>query len=293
MLLLRAGAVYPTMAVSMPALSSQPVIDAWAQQPTHRLLEQPWLASLNRWTRKGDARAEVPADALLGHLDEAGVRRALVCAWCGPQGWLISHDEVASLCASHPDRFVGVASANLFEPMAAVRELRRCVKSRGFKALRVVPWLWGLPPDDRRYYPLYAECCELEIPFLTQIGHTGPLLTSEPGRPIPYLEHVLLEFPELVVVGGHVGFPWMNEVLSLAYKFPTFHVDTSAYAAKRYPRELVDYLREHGARRVLFGSNYPMLTPRQAMDGLDALNLAPDVLAAFLHDNAVRVFKLT
>jgi predicted TIM-barrel fold metal-dependent hydrolase len=95
------------------------------------------------------------------------------------------------------------------------------------------------------------------------------------------------------VVGGHVGFPWMNEVLSLAYKFRTFYIDTSAYTAKRYPRELVDYLRGPGANRVLFGSNYPMLTPRKAMEGLDALHLAPEVRAAFLHDNAVRIFKLT
>lgn len=272
---------------------SQPVIDAWAQRPTKAFLDERWLASLNRWTRQTNLRAEIPVDAMLAHLDEAGVRRALLCAWCGPKGWLISNDEVAAQCAAHPDRFIGVASANLFEPMSAVRELRRHVKQHHFKALRIVPWLWELPPDDRRYYPLYAECCELDIPFLTQIGHTGPLLSSEPGRPIPYLERVLLDFPELVVVGGHVGFPWMNEVLSLAYKFPTFHIDTSAYSARRYPRELVDYLRGQGSRRILFGSNYPMLTPRQAMDGLDALALAPDVLAAFLHDNAVRVFKLT
>jgi len=269
----------------------QPVIDAWAQPPTQRLLEAPWLASLNRWTKK--AGAQLPtADDMIGQFDDAGVSRALICAWCGPSGWLITHDEIAALCRAHPDRLVGVASADLTQPMAAVRELRRAVRDRGFRALRVVPWLWGLPPDDRRYYPLYAECCELGIPFLTQIGHTGPLLSSEPGRPIPYLERVLLEFPELVVVGGHVGFPWMTEVLTLAYKFPNFHIDTSAYAAKRYPRELVDYLSDHGARRVLFGTNYPMLTARQAMTGLDALGLAPDVLAAFLHDNAARVFGL-
>jgi predicted TIM-barrel fold metal-dependent hydrolase len=271
---------------------SRSVIDAWAQRPTARFLAEPWLASLNRWTRQPADRPEVAVDAMLGHLDEGGVARALICAWCGPRGWLISHDEVAAMCRAHPDRFVGVASANLAEPMAAVRELRRAVRELGCKALRVVPWLWGLPPDDRRYYPLHAECCELGIPFLTQIGHTGPLLSSETGRPIPYLEHVLLEFPELVVVGGHVGFPWMNEVLSLAYKFPNFHIDTSAYAAKRYPRELVDYLRDQGAHRVLFGTNYPMLTPRQAMAGLDELGLSPEVRAAFLHDNAARVFKL-
>src|SRR5262249_49791161 len=61
----------------------------------------------------------------------------------------------------------------------AVRELRRRVKQDGFKGLRIVPWLWGLPPDDRRYYPLFAECCELDVPFCTQVGHAGPLRESE------------------------------------------------------------------------------------------------------------------
>jgi predicted TIM-barrel fold metal-dependent hydrolase len=103
---------------------------------------------------------------------------------------------------------------------------------------------------------------------------------------------VLLDFPELVVVGGHVGFPWMNEVLSLAFKFPNFYIDTSAYAAKRYPRELVDFMKTAGARRVLFGSNYPMLTPAQALDGLDQLGLTDETRRLFLHDNAVRVFQL-
>jgi predicted TIM-barrel fold metal-dependent hydrolase len=70
-----------------------------------------------------------------------------------------------------------------------------------------VPWLWNLPPNDRRYYPLYAECCELDIPFCTQVGHTGPLQPSEPGRPIPYLEEVALDFPDLKIVCGHIGFP--------------------------------------------------------------------------------------
>jgi predicted TIM-barrel fold metal-dependent hydrolase len=73
---------------------------------------------------------------------------------------------------------------------------------------------------------------ELGVPVCTQIGHTGPLCPSEPGRPIPYLDNVLLDFPDLVVVGGHVGHPWLDEVVSLATKYPNFYVDTSAYAAK-------------------------------------------------------------
>jgi predicted TIM-barrel fold metal-dependent hydrolase len=113
-----------------------------------------------------------------------------------------------------------MASVDLRKPMEAVRELRRCVRESGFKALRVVPWLWGWPPDDRRYYPLYAECVELGIPFCTQVGHTGPLRTSQTGRPIPYLDTVALDFPELTIVAGHIGYPWTEEMIAVALDSP-------------------------------------------------------------------------
>ena len=92
------------------------------------------------------------------------------------------------------------------------------------------------------------------MPFCPQIGHTGPLFPSEPGRPIPYLDEVLLDFPDLVVVGGHVGFPWINEVLSLVTKDPNLYVDTSAYAVHRLPPELVAFQRGRGRNRVMFGT---------------------------------------
>ena len=79
------------------------------------------------------------------------------------------------------------------------------------------------------------------------MGHTGPLCPSEPGRPIPYLDHVALEFPELRIVGGHIGFPWTAEMISLATKYPNVHIDTSAYKASRYPTELLDYMRARHA----------------------------------------------
>ena len=154
--------------------------------------------------------------------------------------------------------------------MGAVRELRRCVRDLGFKGLRVIPWLWGLPPDDRRYYPLYAECVELGVPFCLQVGHTGPLRSSEPGRPIPYLDNVALDFPELVIVGGHIGYPWTEEMVALARKYPNVYIDTSAYTSRRYPPELVRYLRADGRKKVLFGSNFPMIAPEKALADLDA-----------------------
>ena len=267
-----------------------PVIDAWAQHPNERFLQQPWLSTLLRWTKQ-ESIGSASVDATLRAMDEGGVERALLCAWSSPAGMLIDNDEVAGHVAAHPDRFSGVAAVDLRYPVAAVRELRRAVEE-GMVALRIVPWLWNLPPDDRRYYPLYAACVELGIPFCTQIGHTGPLCPSEPGRPIPYLDNVLLEFPDLVVVGGHVGYPWVDEVISLAMKYPNFYVDTSAYAVHRLPPALVDYLRGHGRRRVLFGTNWPMLSAARCLAQLDSLELEEEARELFLGENAARVFRL-
>ena len=268
-----------------------PVIDVWMQHPTRRFTREPWLASLLRWMGT-DQIPDLPLDFTLAAMEQAGVARGLCAAWCGPRGWLMDHEEVAGFVAGSGGRLVGIASADLHQPMQGVRELRRAVRTLGFKGLRVVPWLWNLPPDDRRYYPLYAECCELGIPFCTQIGHTGPLCPSEPGRPIPYLDHVLLEFPELVVVGGHVGFPWTNEVISLAMKYPNFYIDTSAYKLNRLPEELVKYMQGRGRKKVMFGTNFPMITPEACLASLDSLGLDDEAKRMFLHENAARVFGL-
>lgn len=270
------------------------IIDAWMQHPTLRFIQQPMFDSLRRWlgAAEGQALREVPLPFTLGAMNAAGVDKGVICAWHGPQGALISNDEVAGFVAQAPDRFVALASVDLCRPMDAVRELRRCVKQQGFKGLRMLPWLWNLPPDDRRYYPLYAECCELDVPFCLQVGHTGPLCPSEPGRPIPYLDHVALEFPQLKIVAGHIGFPWTLEMISLATKYPNVYIDTSAYKISRYPRELVDYLRGHGRSKVLFGSNYPMLMPGACLKDLDSLQLDPSARAAFLGGNARTVFGL-
>lgn len=267
------------------------IVDVWMQHPTPRFLEQPFFESLRRWAG-ADALADVPLDLTIATMGHAKVDLGLVAAWVGPRGTLISNDEVASFVRAHPRRLAGIASVDLHRPMDAVRELRRCVRELGFRGLRIVPWLWGLPPDDRRYYPLYAECIELDVPFCTQVGHTGPLMSSEPGRPIPYLENVALEFPELRIVAGHVGAPWTGEILSLARKFPNLYVDTSAYKLARLPADFVEYMRGRGVRKVLFGTNYPMLTASACLDGIESLGLGNEARRLFLSENARRVFAL-
>lgn len=270
------------------------IIDAWIQHPTTAFLQQPMFASVMRWRGIDPAHLPpmIPDAFTLAALDAAKVERALVTAWWGPDGPLLENDSVAAIVKAHPGRLFGVASVDLLHPMQAVRELRRCVRELGFVALRMLPWLWRLPPNDRRYYPLYAECVELGIPFCLQVGHAGPLFPSEPGRPIPYLDEVALDFPELVIVAGHIGYPWTAEMVSLATKYPNVYIDTSAYKATRYPRELVDYLRAHGRKKVLFASDFPMLNPADCLAGVADLGLDDEALGLFLGGNAQRVFRL-
>lgn len=267
-------------------------IDVWAQHPTPRFLAHDMFESLRRWTGSTVPTEPLPLSITLDAMDAGGVDRALLSAWYGPEGALISNDDVAGWVAQAPDRLSGVATVDLRKPMTAVRDISARARE-GFKAVRVVPWLWELPPTDRRYYPVYTACVEAGIPFCTQVGHTGPLRPSETGRPIPYIDQIALDFPELTIVCGHIGYPWTEEMIAVARKHPNVVIDTSAYTTKRLPPELVAYMKSRGGRhKVLFGTNYPMITPAHALDGLADLGLDDETRQLYLHDNALRIFAL-
>lgn len=267
------------------------IIDAWAQHPTLRQSQDAMFDSLRRWAKAPVATEELPVSATVRAMDQAGIARSLICAWVAPRNVMISNDEVAGFVRQAPDRLVGVGSVDISKPMAAVREIRRCVQELGFKAIRILPWLWEVPPTDRRFYPVYTACCELGVPFCTQIGHTGPLMPSEVGRPI-YLDQVALDFPELTIVAGHIGYPWTDEAIAVATKHENVFIDTSAYTVKRYPPAIVEFMRTHGRTKVLFGSNYPMIMPAKALEGLETLGLDAQAQTLFLSGNTQRVYKL-
>ena len=268
------------------------IVDAWIQHPTLRLANHEMFESLRRWIGvEGQLDRPIPLEVTISAMDEAGVGLALSSAWYGPAGSLIDNDEVAEGVERFPDRLRGVAGVDLGKPVQAVRELRRRV-DEGFVGLRMLPWWWEVPPTDRLFYPLYAACVELGVPFCTQVGHTGPLRPSETGRPIPYIDQVAIDFPELAIVCGHIGYPWTTEMIAVADKHPNVYIDTSAYAAHRYPAELVDYMTGRGSQKVLFGSNNPMMTPARALARLDELGLDDVQRELFLAGNARRVFNL-
>lgn len=265
------------------------IIDAWVQHPGKKFLGDPMFDSLKRWT--GEDLEEIPLQFTLQAMQDAGISTALLSAWYGPQGPMISNDEVLALTTAYPDQFVGIAAADLRDPVEAVRTLRKYVGEHDFKGLRIIQWLWELPPTHALYYPLLTACVELDVPVCFQVGHTGPLRSSESGKP-GYIERIALDFPDLKIVCGHIGYPWHVEMIAVATKFPNVYIDTSAYKPKRYPAELVSYMKAHGRRKVLFGSNYPMITPQACLEELDLLGLDDPTKELFLHGNAEVVFGL-
>ncbi len=279
----------------MPKDETFPIIDTWAQPARRDAFEKlPEVARLFKQSGSSHLlESGLTTAQIVAEMDRAGIQTLMLSAWHRPGINIFSNDLIAEMIAEFPDRFVGVAAVNLEKPVEAVRELDRAVNQLGFKALRVIPWLWKLPPNDKLYFPLYVKCIELDIPFCTQVGHTGPLMPSETGRPVPYLDEVALVFPELKIVAGHIGHPWTDEMIGVAWKHENVYIDTSAYLPRYYPPQLLHYLKTYGQDKVLFGSNFPQLSLEKCVQQVNELGLADDVKAKFLFQNAQRVFKLT
>jgi len=268
-------------------------VDVWTQILTERMARAPWMASLLRWIGREGELVLPGVEGTLAAMDEAGVGVSILSAWYGPEGALIANEDVAAQMEQAPERFRALASFDLSRPAGEnAREIRDWLARPGFAGVRVVPWLWGMPPNDRRYYPVFAVCEEAGVPVCTQIGHTGPLKTSQTGRLIPYLEDVLLDFPDLKIVGGHVGYPWVDELTSLTLKFPNLYADTSAYALHRLPEDFVRYMNGPGRGRVMFGTNWPMISPAYCLKGLEKLQLDEAAAGNFLSGTARKVFAL-
>lgn len=237
------------------------------------------------------ARTALGLEELLAEAQAGGVARILISATAFP-GSPVDNDTVARLVARAPELLVGCASVEPREGMRAVRELRRSVRELGFRALKLLPFLYDEPPNSRAYFPLYAECVELGIPVLVLTGHTAVLARSEVGRP-GHLDDVALFFPELTIVAGHAGYPWTDELISLAWKHANVYIDTSGHRPKYFPSQLRHFLNSYGRDKVLFGTGYPLMSYAQPVAEMRALALRPEALRKVLWANAARIWGWT
>ena len=240
----------------------------------------------------GDPRPDTELAEYVKMLERVGIVRAV------PFG--ATNDEVAELLPDYPDRFIGLARISGLHGMRGVRELERRVREQGFRALGVSALVDGIPASDRRYYPLYAKAAELDIPV--RIYSSMNYATDRPydlGHP-RHLDQVAIDFPELTIIGGLGGWPWVNEMVALVRRHPKLHLDTSAHRAK--------YLGQRGSGWEMLMQFGNTLIQDKVLVGLSAglvgqphetliqeyldLPLKDAVKEKWLYANAARVFGI-
>ncbi len=236
-------------------------------------------------------------EAMLDEMDAAGVEKVVLSAFEFRGTKVLSNEEVAAYVHRFPKRFIGCGTVDPRQkPMKVLDEITRMVEELGLIALRLEPYAYGdgmtgAPPNEKMYWPLYAKCCELDIAVSVQVGHTGPLLPSEPGRPI-HLDEVALSFPELTLIGAHLGQPWHEEMMILAWKHPNVFIETSARAPKHWPESFVKFISSYGQDKALWATDYPLLPFKRCIDEVKALGLPFECEKKLLRDNTIRAFKL-
>ena len=239
-------------------------------------------------------------DEMLRRMDAAGIERGfLVATRAGrlghPACYHLPYELVARAVKQHPDRFHGMAGLDPYEGMKGVKELERAVEELGFIGAHFYPHWYELAPDHAKWYPYYAKCCELDVPVQMQVGQSMIYDPTYPvrsvGRPIA-LDAVACDFPELKLVGIHVGIPWTDEMIAMAWKHPNVYIGCDAHSPKYWPESFVRYVNSYGQDKVLFGTDFPILDFERTREEIEALGLKPEAKKKLLRENAVRVYKL-
>ncbi len=275
-------------------------IDAWATLVLPGTIDR-WPAEfIHIFKRYGTLELferGMTTEEIIDNMDAAGVDRLMLSAFGYGDVEIITNEEVAEICGKHPDRFTGVGTVDpRGKPMDVVRQIERLSKGLGLRGLRLEPYAYGdgmvgAPPNQKMYWPVYTKCVELSLPVAIQVGHTGPLLPSEAGRPI-YLDEVALAFPELVILGCHVGQPWHEEMMILAWKHPNVYVETSARTPKHGPPEFVKFASSYGQDKALWATDYPLLTFDRTLQELRDLGVSDEVYRKIVRGNTMRAFGL-
>ena len=275
-------------------------IDAWMTIPPPGSADR-WPSSFWSIFRKYGVedrfKRGFTVDEVLTEMDDAGVDIGVVSSFKFLDSWVVSNDENAVYMREAPDRFIGAFTVDIRDPVPAMREFRRCVEELGYTAFRLEPFQYGEgrtpapPPTDRMYWPFYVACCEYDIPLCIQVGHTGPLLPSECGRPI-YLDEVALTFPDLTILGTHNGDPWHDEMAILAWKHPNVYMEASARPARHWPDTIKKFAGGYGKDKMIWATDYPLLPFKRTVQDVYDCGFSDEATAKILRHNAAKVFKI-
>jgi len=223
----------------------------------------------------------------IAQMDKHGIERAMLG---------VSDENLVTRSALErfPGRFFASYNADPNRGMDEVRNIVRMHSTYGIKAVTAFPS--GLCPqvpiDDKKWYPVYAKCVELDLPFVCCVGVPGPRLPMAPQR-VELIDEVCWFFPELKFVMRHGAEPWTALAVKLMLKYPNLSYSTSAFAPRHYPRDIIDFANQRGADRIMYAGYYPMgLSLDRIFRELPDVPFKPEVWPKFLRENAQRVFQL-
>ena len=212
----------------------------------------------------------------------------------------IPNDYIAELVQRYPKQFVGFGSVDPWKGAIAVREVERCAEELGLLGLKFHPQQQQFFPNDERFYPIYEAAQRYGLIVLFHTGTTG-VGVGQPGgggiklkyaRPIPYIDDVAADFPELTIIMAHPSFPWQEEQLAVLVHKPNVYMDLSGWSPKYFSPLLVQYAKTLIQDKVMFGSDYPVISPERWMNDFDALGFDDAVKQKILLDNAKKLLKL-
>ena len=249
-----------------------------------------WLLRVKEDYFKGDESflKQPEINELIDNMEANGVERAILMTSLST-----SKNRALEFVSARPDRFsLAVGGFNLLRPMPAVRSLASFVADHPVSYAVVGPSFWGdgmYPPTDAVYYPLYTKCCELELPLCMNMGIPGPPIPAEPQNPI-HLDRVCYRFPELKLCMMHGADPWWDTAIRLMLKYKNLRLMTSAWSPKRLPESLLHYMATRGKDKIMFASDYPVLSMERCLSEVAGLDLSDEVRDAWLYGNADAFF---
>jgi len=211
----------------------------------------------------------------------------------------VPNEEVAEVAAANADVLIPFASIDPAKGRRGVEDARRLISDYGVRGFKFHPNLQAFFPNDRHAYPLYEVIAEAGLPALFHSGHSG-IGSGLPGgggirlkysNPM-YVDDVAADFPELTIVLAHPSFPWQDEAISVALHKQQVYIDLSGWSPKYFPPQLVQYANTLLRDRVLFGSDFPLITPDRWLADFEQLELKPEVRPLILKENAARLLGL-
>jgi predicted TIM-barrel fold metal-dependent hydrolase len=264
-------------------------LDCWVNPftPEHARTEQPEFlvrVATDYFHREQQLARGTPLDEMLRLMDDAGIDGGILTINAADP------EPFAAMARQYPGRFLLSAVIDPLQGMEAIRTIGRLVKDYDVRLIRLVPFLFNRPPNDKACYPIYAKCIELGVAVSVNTGIPGPPMPAEPQRPL-YLDEVCLFFPELVLIMAHGADPWWGEAIRLLLKYPNLYMMTSAYLPKYLPQELIHFMNTRGQDKVMFATDFPFLPFDRAIAAAKALPFRPGVLQKYLRTNAARLFE--